>query len=839
MKKFKRLIASLVATLMIMSSIICIETVNTKAVTEFSRTAKQIAAEMGNGINLGNTMEATCTWSSNPSVKDFETAWGQPVTTKAMITGMKKAGFDTLRIPVAWINGMYASSIKANFKNNTLDCKTIIKNNPSAKINDNFFKRIDEIIGYALDNDMYVILNDHWDYGWWSLFINDYDIAMKHYESMWTQIATHYKNYSEKLIFESANEELTAATASWESASSCLGFTKVNAINQKFVDIVRKTGGNNAKRYLLIAGVNTDITKTCNSSFKMPKDTIANHLMLSVHYYDPFPYTTMWEKADWADVDYDWGTAADKKDMENMLAKMDKFTNAGYPVIIGEYGVLPDYKYNRKKNDVEYTDYFLKLCEQHNFTPVLWDTNGDYNKSTCAMRYSDIAALYKVADKVSIGKLTSATGGMSVTWDRVKGAATYALYRSDKTTALTKTTALSYKDVNVEIGKSYKYTIKALDASGKVISSDTVGKTATYKPYATISSLTNSGTGITIKWSKITSATGYIIYRKTSSSASWTKLKTITSGSTVSYVDTSATGKYTYYYTVQAVRNTVNSNYNSGKSISVLAKPALPTLSNTSTGISVKWSAISGATGYVVYRKTGSTGSFKAIKTITGGSTVSYTDTSATTGTTYYYTIQATKSSGKSLYNTSGKAIKRLANQKIASMSNINSGVTFSWNKATGAAGYYVYRKTETGSYTLLKKITSPTTLKYTDTTAVNGTVYYYKVVAYSGNYTSSVTAMRIARLSTPTISSVSNTSSNAMTVKWGKNSKATGYQIKYVNGTTTKTVDVTSGSTVSKVISSLTKDKTYTVYVRAYKSVGGVKFYSNWSAAKTCKITK
>lgn len=158
-------------------------------------TSLEVTELMGNGINLGNTMEAygRATVGITGDVSQYETAWGQPVTTKEMIKGMKEAGFDTLRIPVAWTNTI-------DYKNGNYD------------INPAYLKRVAEITDYALEEDMFVIINEHWSGGWWGMFgssdQNLRKVANDLYISMWTQIGNHFKDYSYRLIFESANEEL-------------------------------------------------------------------------------------------------------------------------------------------------------------------------------------------------------------------------------------------------------------------------------------------------------------------------------------------------------------------------------------------------------------------------------------------------------------------------------------------------------------------------------------------------------------------------------------------------------------------------------------------------------
>lgn len=343
-------------------------------------TSLEVAELMGNGINLGNTMEAYGhkTLGVTAEVSAYETLWGMPVTTKEMIDGMKAAGFDTLRLPVAWTNMM-------DFENGDYT------------IADAYLNRVEEIVNYALDNDMYVIVNDHWDGGWWGMFGSatqeTRDKAMDLYVSMWTQIAEKFNDYSNKLIFESANEELGfrlndldyAPDSGALSEDEC--FEMTNKINQTFVDIFRKSGGNNVERFLLIAGFGTDITKTTDDRFVMPTDTAKDKLLLSVHYYDPSPYT-IFQGLD------NWGTSKDYKDMNEMLAKMTKFTDQGYGIVIGEYGVLEDENRNLKNNALSYYENFINNCDKYGYAPMLWDCNFLFDRNKIEIIDADIAAFY-------------------------------------------------------------------------------------------------------------------------------------------------------------------------------------------------------------------------------------------------------------------------------------------------------------------------------------------------------------------------------------------------------------------------------------------------------------
>lgn len=331
-------------------------------------TSVELAKAMGNGWNLGNTMESVATWlSSGSSATKYETAWGQPVTTKEMMTNLKAAGFDSVRIPVAWSNMM-----DSNYN-----------------ISDNYFKHVDEIVGYVLDNDMYCIINIHWDGGWWDGFYSsdedERNAAWEKYESMWTQIAKHYKNYSDKLIFESANEELGTS------------YDTVNEINQTFVDIVRSSGGNNKERFLLIAGYNTDIDKTCDSRFKMPEDTVSDKLLISVHYYTPSVFCIA-DKSDnsWG-YQGSWGMDEDKEQMRENFEKMKKFTDAGYGVVIGEYGVTfctDGNKQTLKDGTYDFFESVVELSEEYGYCAMLWDCNDWFKRIEGKFRDEELAEIY-------------------------------------------------------------------------------------------------------------------------------------------------------------------------------------------------------------------------------------------------------------------------------------------------------------------------------------------------------------------------------------------------------------------------------------------------------------
>ena len=389
-KRFLHLFSLMLAVLMLIPCVGSAEEAEAvdNGVMREGLTALEATRLMGNGINLGNTLEAC---DSNVGIKtntplSYETHWGQPKTTQAMIDGMKAAGFDTIRIPVAWMTNathLYEGDY-------TIDA--------------DYMDRVEEVVRYARKAGMYVIVNDHWDGGWYGMFGSESAetraLAMEAYKGMWQQIAERFRDYSDYLIFESANEELgtrfdeNSPLYCSDSVVTYLNdderYALTNEINQTFVDVVRATGGNNATRFLLIAGYGTNIDQTCDDRFQMPKDTVDSKLMVSVHYYDPWSYCG----ASSAASATKWGKVSDYEYMDQQLAKMTKFTEAGYGVVIGEYGALPCSD-GLKDNTLAYHTAFLDACTKYNLTNCLWDCSGLYKRVSQTFADDDILAMYQ------------------------------------------------------------------------------------------------------------------------------------------------------------------------------------------------------------------------------------------------------------------------------------------------------------------------------------------------------------------------------------------------------------------------------------------------------------
>ncbi|BCN30798.1 glycoside hydrolase family 5 protein [Anaeromicropila herbilytica] len=328
-------------------------------------TTMDLVKDMGIGWNLGNTLDAWIPKTKIMDPKYYETSWQSPMITKKMIDGVRDAGFHSVRIPVAWSNFMA--------KDYT--------------INPVLMNRVEEVTNYALDDDMYVVINIHYDNGWFKgFFTGDYENCMKKYQSIWKQIGSRFAKYGDHLIFESYNEEGVYKEVWDPYGNDTKAKEKVydilNKINQSFVDVIRAAGGNNEKRHLLISGCATDIKWTCDPLFKMPNDP-EKRCAVSVHYYTPSTFTILDKDADWGKAQPTWGT---KQDVAELRSNMDMmkthFIDKGIPVILGEYGV------NKKNKTTDMVRLYLtSVCKEaydRGICPMIWDIPGQYyDRLTC------------------------------------------------------------------------------------------------------------------------------------------------------------------------------------------------------------------------------------------------------------------------------------------------------------------------------------------------------------------------------------------------------------------------------------------------------------------------
>ncbi|CDC96054.1 endoglucanase [Roseburia sp. CAG:380] len=376
-------------------------------------------SRMGLGWNYGNSLDQAIDTSkmsdeekAKVNVKYCETSANNLVLTQKNVDTLKQYGFRNVRIPVAWSNLMDISEDKMTYT-----------------INEGYLQRVEQVINYCLNDGMYAIVNIHYDGDWWGQF-GDADESVRkqawaRFRQIWTQVSNRYRDYSDRLIFESANEELgDRLNDNWvkRDTNNKTGvltvdeqYETMNKINQEFVNIVRQSGGNNEKRYLLIAGYSTNIERTCDERFVMPTDPIKENgvskLSVSVHYYTPWNYCG---GSEYHQVEggaarlYDWGTDEDIKAMHAELDKMSKFTEQGYGVIIGEYGVQTTAADGIANYIYEMGQYAL----EKGMIPVLWDNGGWFNRQKNIISYDDVAqAILDMTGAQGIGRKAKVNTG--------------------------------------------------------------------------------------------------------------------------------------------------------------------------------------------------------------------------------------------------------------------------------------------------------------------------------------------------------------------------------------------------------------------------------------------
>lgn len=332
---------------------------------------------MGLGWNLGNTLEACGDWIVNQrgnTVSAFETAWGNPVTTREMFHALRQSGFSSVRIPVAWSNRI----------------------SPDYTINPELMNRVQWVVNAAMNEGLIVVINIHYDGGWWKGFSKNEAVTMSRYRKMWGQIAERFKNYPVSLVFESANEELTfddiwnQHTQSGNGKYVALGLT--NRINQAFVDLVRASGGKNGSRHLLIASYSTSLDLAMESSFKVPKDP-AKREIVSVHYYSPPNFAILSEDANWGKAQRTWGSNADLNDLDAFVRKLSRFVRSGVPVIVGEYGCP-----TKNKDPESVRKYLLTVSAKFynaGACPMLWDAGGNFDRRRLTWMDPQLAQGYR------------------------------------------------------------------------------------------------------------------------------------------------------------------------------------------------------------------------------------------------------------------------------------------------------------------------------------------------------------------------------------------------------------------------------------------------------------
>lgn len=335
--------------------------------------------EMGVGWNLGNTFDAFKDGGSLINDLSIETSWVGVRTTKELIAAVHDAGFKTIRIPVSWHNHV---AVGYALKKPWLD-------------------RVQEVVDYAMDLGMYVILNTHHDvYPAFYYPSEAYgERSEKYLTTVWAQLAERFQDYDEHLIFESMNEprlketdyewNYNSASAECREAAVC-----INRLNQAFVDTVRASGSANASRYLMVPGYAASPENALNGVFSLPEDSADNRIIVSVHAYTPYSFALQDGGVSTFDINESRQTGDIDRFMDNLY---HAYIAKGIPVVIGEFGARN--KGDNLQERVNFAAYYTAAASARNMPCCWWDNhaftgNGELfgliQRDTCVWQYPEI-----------------------------------------------------------------------------------------------------------------------------------------------------------------------------------------------------------------------------------------------------------------------------------------------------------------------------------------------------------------------------------------------------------------------------------------------------------------
>ena len=441
-----------------------------------------------------------------------------------------------------------------------------------------------------------------------------------------------------------------------------------------------------------------------------------------------------------------------------------------------------------------------KLSDQKASVTSYADKNvkagGVYKYTVRAMASGGVASAYEgtpvlVYLTTPTVKIANAKGGVKGSWNAVAGAEGYIIYRSEYNSSTkkwsswtnlgtTKATAKSFTDKTAVSGKTYRYTVRAVNGDNKSLY--TASNTLLYLAEPTVT-IANAKTDIAVKWTKSGGAKGYTVYRSeyNASTKKWSSWKSIatTGSSSTSLTDKTAKSGGTYRYTVRAVNEKVMSTFTASATLVRLAQPTV-TIANAKTGVTVKWNKITGATDYKIYRQELVNGKWSnwAGKGTVKSSKTSWTDTNAESGVTYRYTVRAVNGKSLSSYTATGNLM--FLSEPNVKIKNASNGIEVSWNLVEGATGYTVYRseynaKTKKWSGWSNRGTAKAGKSSWTDKKVTSGVQYKYTVRAINGNFKSTYTPSgKLIYLAQPVVTSAKTTS--GIVVKWTKSGGATSY---------------------------------------------------------------
>ncbi len=451
--------------------------------------------------------------------------------------------------------------------------------------------------------------------------------------------------------------------------------------------------------------------------------------------------------------------------------------------------------------------------------------------------------------------LTASAAGydsIKLSWGSIDGAVKYEVWRTasknEKYTLIETLTGTEYTDSSVAFNSKYYYKVRARGAKGeKSLNSYAASAKASLSRVNGFKGENTASNKIKLSWDKVNGANGYTIYRASSINGEYKAVVRVTKGTTLTWTNSSLTHGRTYYYKVRAYRN-VNGQRIYGDYCDIIAvkarlpKPTL-TLTRSSYTISVKWSKVTGATGYKLYRATSIDGEYKLLGS-TSSSKRTFANSSVVPGVTYYYKVAAIKNGVEGALSDIKSETPVMAKPASPKASSTSGGIKLSWNSVSGAKGYVIYRSgSADGEFAEIGRTTEKT---YTDSGTMIGRTYYYKIAAYRtssgltgvGALSSAVSAK--ANITAPTISSAGKHSSNSIKIGWKASGGADGYYIyrsTSSGGTYTK-IGQTDSDTLFFIDEGRVKNKSYYYKVRAYVVLDGEKVFSSYSASRNARIT-
>ena len=328
-------------------------------------TAKDAVKNMGVGWNLGNTLDANDATKTWKTTAEHETCWGQPVTKPELLKMMKEAGFGAIRVPITWYQEM----------------------DTNGKVNDAWMKRVKEVVDYVIDNGMYCIINVHHDTGadsgnyksWLKASTSSYNTNKAKYEGLWKQIAEQFKDYDQKLLFESYNEMLDEKNTWNEPVDKTDGYKAINSYAKSFVTTVRATGGNNKDRNLVVNTYSASSTAEAMKQLELPEET--GHIIFQLHSYP------------------NWKSESNaKNEIDNLISNIKSNLLNRAPVIVGEYATFTtwpanlDYYATDRKVALYAMDYFIKKTKEEGIGTFYWMGLSDgVNRTLPAFHQADLA----------------------------------------------------------------------------------------------------------------------------------------------------------------------------------------------------------------------------------------------------------------------------------------------------------------------------------------------------------------------------------------------------------------------------------------------------------------